>query len=108
MADSVEIPGGGLQLLAIPPPRLAMLSAMTVLAGPMRVIQRIVDGVTAAMLSPLLATFPQLYDAVPQNREYIMGTRGLASQDGDLAPWKVDNTKVTGKGSTRTLKQRCL
>lgn len=83
MADSVEIPGGGLQLLAIPPPRLAILLAMTVLASPMQVIQRIVGGITAAMLSLLLATFPQLYDTVPQIHEYIMETRGLSSQDGD-------------------------
>lgn len=79
----MEIPGGGLQLLAIPPPRLAILSAMTVLASPMLVIQRIVGGITAAMLSLLLTTFPQLYDTVPQIHEYIMETRGLSSQDGD-------------------------
>lgn len=90
----MEIPGGSLQLPAIPPPRLAILSAMTVLASPMWIIQRIVGGVTAAMLSLLLATFPRWHDAVPQIREDSMETRGLASQDGNLAPRRVDNTEV--------------
>lgn len=104
MADSMEIPGGSLQLLAIAPPRLVILSAMTVLASPMRVIQWILGGATAAMLSLLLATFPQLYDAVPQIREYIMETRGLPSQDGNLAPWIVDNIEVTGEGKYKNIK----
>lgn len=103
MADSAEIPGGSLQLLAIPAPRLAIQSAMTVLASPMRTIQRIVGGVTAAMLSLLLATFPQLYDAVPQIREYIVETRGLAIQAGNLAPWIVDNIEVTGEGKYKNI-----
>lgn len=108
MADSMEMPSGSLQLLAIPPPRLVILSAVTVLSSPVRVIQRVLCGVTAALLALLLATFPQLHDAVPQIREYIMGTRGLPSQDGNLAPWIVDNTEVPGEGKYKTLKRHCL
>lgn len=62
MADSMEIPSGSLQLLAIPPPRLVILSAVTILASPVRVIQQVLGGVMAA----LLALFPQLHDAVPR------------------------------------------
>lgn len=77
---------------------------MTELASPMRVIQRLLGGVTAAMLSPLLATFLQLNDAVPQICEYIMETRGLPCQDGNLGPWTVDNIEVTGEGKYRNIK----
>lgn len=66
MADSMEIPSGSLQLLAIPPPRLVILSAVTILSSPVRVIQQVLGGVMAALLALLLATFPQLHDAVPR------------------------------------------
>lgn len=62
MADSMEIPSGSLLLLAIPPPRLVILSAVTILASPVRVIQQVLGGVMAA----LLALLPQLHDAVPR------------------------------------------
>lgn len=100
----MEMPGGSRQLLAIPPSRLVILSAVTIPASPVRVIQRFLCGVPAALLALLLATFPQLHDAVPQIHEYIMGTRGLPSQDGNLAPWILDNTEVTGEGKYKNIK----
>lgn len=83
---------------------MVILSAVTIPASPVRVIQQVLCGVTAALLALLLATFPQLHEAVPQIREYIMGTRGLPSQDGNLAPWIVDNTEVTGEGKCKNIK----